>query len=241
MRRATSKAVCDVFAASLRRYGIPDEILTDNGKVFTARFGPYPTEVLFDRICRENGISHRHTGVRSPTTTGKIERFHQSLRKEFLADRCFPSLEVAQAELDAWVGAYNTERPHQALDMATPAERFRLDPLAKDASSIPVDEAEDHLGQWVLRRVASNGLVSWTTRCSPWETPTRRNSWTCSSTTRRSRCGVRTTWSKRWPDGEEVGYGKSELTVYTSSISRLQNVKHQLRPNRAHQLMPCFR
>jgi transposase InsO family protein len=160
MRRATSKAICEVFAASLRRYGIPDEVLTDNGKVFTARFGPYPTEVLFDRICRENGICHRHTGVRSPTTTGKIERFHQSLRKEFLADRPFSSLEAAQTELDAWVEAYNTERPHQALDMATPADRFRLTPLAKDASSIPVDAAEDHPGQWVLRRVASNGLVS---------------------------------------------------------------------------------
>jgi transposase InsO family protein len=160
VRRATSKAICEVFAASLRRFGIPDEVLTDNGKVFTARFGPYPTEVLFDRICRENGISHRHTGVRSPTTTGKIERFHQSLRKEFLADRSFSSLEEAQAALDAWVADYNTERPHQALDMATPAERFRLEPLARDASSVPVDEAEDHPGQWVLRRVASNGVVS---------------------------------------------------------------------------------
>jgi transposase InsO family protein len=114
VRRATSKAVCEVFSASLRRFGIPDEILTDNGKVFTARFGPYPTEVLFDRICRENGISHRHTGVRSPTTTGKIERFHQSLRKEFLADKSFSSLEEAQVALDAWVADYNTERPHQA-------------------------------------------------------------------------------------------------------------------------------
>ena len=160
VRRATSKAVCEVFSASLSRYGIPDEVLTDNGKVFTGRFGPQPVEVLFDRICRENGISHRHSGVRSPTTTGKIERFHQSLRKEFLADRTFESLEAAQGALDAWVVDYNTERPHQALDMATPAERFRLPELAKDASSVPVDSAEDHAGQWVLRRVASNGLVS---------------------------------------------------------------------------------
>ncbi len=44
--RATSKAVCEVLVASLRRYGIPDEILTDNGKVFTGRFGPQPVEVL---------------------------------------------------------------------------------------------------------------------------------------------------------------------------------------------------
>jgi hypothetical protein len=117
-------------------------------------------EVLFDRICRENGIAHRHTGVRSPTTTGKIERFHQSLRKEFLADRTFSSLQAAQAALDAWVGDYNTNRPHQALEMARPADRFRLTPVAKDASSIPVDDHEDQPGQWVLRRVASNGLVS---------------------------------------------------------------------------------
>jgi transposase InsO family protein len=158
--RATSKAVCEVFAASLKHYGIPDEILTDNGKVFTCRWGPHPGEVMFDRICRENGISHRHTGIRSPTTTGKIERFHQSLRKEFLADRTFRSLKAAQIALDAWVTDYNTRRPHQALEMATPAERFRLEPVAKDAVSVPVDSADDHPGQWVLRRVASNGILS---------------------------------------------------------------------------------
>jgi transposase InsO family protein len=158
--RATSKAVCAVLSAALQRYGIPDEILTDNGKVFTGRFGPQPVEVLFDRICRENGISHRHTAVRSPTTTGKIERFHQSLRKEFLAERSSSSIEDAQAELDRWVTDYNTARPHQALEMATPAERFRLAPITVDAASIPVDDEQDRSGQWVLRRVASNGVMS---------------------------------------------------------------------------------
>lgn len=158
--RATSRAVCAVLVASLRRFGIPDEILTDNGKCFTGRFGSQPVEVLFDRILRENGIAHRHTAVRSPTTTGKIERFHQSLRREFLADRIFPSLDRAQAELDAWVTDYNTSRPHQALEMATPADRFRLAPISAEAVSISVDPAEDHRGQWVLRRVGSNGYVS---------------------------------------------------------------------------------
>ena len=160
MRRAISKAVCEIFAASLRRYGIPDEILTDNGKVFTGRFGPQPMEVMFDRICRENGVSHRHTAVRSPTTTGKIERFHQSLRREFLADRTFPSFQAAQQALDAWVEDYNRNRPHQALEMATPAERFRLDPVSADGASVTLDPAEEHNGQWVLRRVGSNGYVS---------------------------------------------------------------------------------
>jgi transposase InsO family protein len=158
--RATSRAVCEVFKAAMLRHGVPDEVLTDNGKVFTGRFGTHKAEVLFDRMCRENGISHRLTAPRSPTTTGKIERFHQSLRKEFLADTTFPTLETAQQALDVWITDYNNERPHQALEMAVPADRFRLVPTTKDPSSVPVYAEEDHKGQWVLRRVGSNGVVS---------------------------------------------------------------------------------
>jgi transposase InsO family protein len=158
--RATSRAVCEVFKAAMLRYGIPDEVLTDNGKCFTGRFGTHQAEVLFDRMCRENGISHRLTAPRSPTTTGKIERFHQSLRKEFLADQTFASRHAAQQALDGWVSDYNTERPHQALEMSVPAERFRLVPETKDPSSVPVYRDEDEKGQWVLRRVGSNGVVS---------------------------------------------------------------------------------
>lgn len=159
MPRAISRAVCEILLASLRTHGVPDEILTDNGKVFTSRFGPHGGEVMFDRICRENGIGHRLTAPRSPTTTGKIERFHQSLRKEFLADRRFGSLKAAQKALDEWVADYNNERPHQALEMATPASRFRSIPRDRDAQAV-VDSEDDSPGQWILRRVASNGIIS---------------------------------------------------------------------------------
>jgi transposase InsO family protein len=158
--RATSRAVCEVFKAAMLRYGVPDEVLTDNGKVFTGRFGQHKAEVMFDRMCRENGISHRLTAPRSPTTTGKIERFHQSLKKELLVDRTFGSFSEAQEAIDAWVHDYNTERPHQALEMAVPADRFRLVPESKDPSSVPVFVEEEQHGQWVLRRVGSNGVVS---------------------------------------------------------------------------------
>jgi hypothetical protein len=109
---------------------VPEEVLTDNGKQFTGRFGrPRPAEVLFERILRENGITHRLTGVRAPTTTGKVERFHQTLRKELLASLPpLPTLEVAQQVLDAWVEDYNQPRPHQALGGQTPAERFHAKP-----------------------------------------------------------------------------------------------------------------
>jgi hypothetical protein len=99
-------------------------VLTDNGKVFTGRFAARPMEVLFDRICRENGIRHLLTAPRSPTTTGKIERFHGTLRRELLNGATFAALAAAQQAIDGWIVEYNTDRPHQALGGCTPAERF---------------------------------------------------------------------------------------------------------------------
>jgi transposase InsO family protein len=123
----SGRAVCERFLAGLRRYGIPSEVLTDNGKQFTGRFTkPRPAEVLFEKTCREHGITARLTKPRSPTTTGKIERWHQTLRRDLLDQTgVFPDLPAAQAAIDAWVHTYNHERPHQSLDMATPASRFR--------------------------------------------------------------------------------------------------------------------
>nr|WP_199827071.1 IS481 family transposase [Streptomyces sp. WM6378] len=123
----SGRAVCEAFAAAMRRYGVPSEVLTDNGKQFTGRHNrPEPVEVLFERVCRENGITARRTKPRSPTTTGKIERFHKTLREEFLDQVApFASQEAAQQSIDEWVAAYNHQRPHQSLDMAVPATLFR--------------------------------------------------------------------------------------------------------------------
>jgi hypothetical protein len=110
----------------MREYGVPAEVLSDNGKQFTGRFGrPRPAEVLFERICRENGITQRLTKPRSPTTTGKIERLHQTLQLELLnTHEPFASIEDAQAAVEAWRTEYNADRPHQSLAMAFPAARF---------------------------------------------------------------------------------------------------------------------
>src|SRR5260221_4798651 len=103
----TARPVCDGLTKAMRVYGPPTQILTDNGKVFTGRFGPGTSEVLFDRICRENGIKHLLTAPRSPTTTGKIERWHKTLRVEFLTGKTFSSIADAQSQLDGWVDHYN--------------------------------------------------------------------------------------------------------------------------------------
>ena len=163
MVRANHRPVCGFFVQALERHGVPEEVLTDNGKVFTNRFALKPTEVLFDKICRENGITHRLTAPRSPTTTGKIERFHRTLRTEFLRGRTFSTLEIAQKELDAWVTEYNEERPHRSLKMATPAERFRarrkpsVPDLALDRSMVDEDRSGEN---WVSRIVSTVGVIT---------------------------------------------------------------------------------
>jgi hypothetical protein len=159
MLRATSRAVCAHFAEAMARHGVPQEILTDNGKVFTGRFGRKDSEVLFDRICRENGIDHLLTAPRRPQTTGKIERFHRTLRQEFLTGRTFTDLGAAQAELDGWVRSYNTQRPHSALQMATPDSKFALADPGRPADDSALSAKRRGDG-WISRRVAANGIIS---------------------------------------------------------------------------------
>jgi transposase InsO family protein len=162
MTKAIARQVCGHFSAALEKHGVPEEILTDNGKVFTNRFGLTPTEVLFDRICRDNGVVHRLTAPGSPTTTGKIERFHRTLRDEFLRDRTFTSLDQAQSELDEWVEDYNLRRPHQSLKMATPAERFYAtrSTIPTPALDLRAFNEDRSGGDWVSRTVSINGVIS---------------------------------------------------------------------------------
>jgi transposase InsO family protein len=134
--RATAGPVCAALQHALTAHGVPEQILTDNGKVFTARFGLGPGPVRFDRICVENGIRHLLTAPYSPTTTGKVERLHKTMRAEFFRghERAFASIAELQAALDGWVVHYNCERPHQAVGMCPPADRFRLAPKVLPAA-----------------------------------------------------------------------------------------------------------
>jgi transposase InsO family protein len=165
--RATARPVCQALAEALRRHGIPDQILTDNGKVFTGRFGRGPGPVMFDRICADNGIRHLLTAPYSPTTTGKVERLHKTMRAEFFTpkDRLFATVAELQAALDGWVSEYNTARPHQSCGGRPPIERFRLADrsLAADDSAVtpaPAPAAAAKRPAGVSRWVNANGKIS---------------------------------------------------------------------------------
>jgi transposase InsO family protein len=127
VRRATGRQISLAFVQAMNIYGVPDEVLSDNGTQFTGRLlkPQFRTEVLFERICRENDIIQHFTKVASPTTTGKIERLHLTMRLDLLDGHPpFKDIAAAQAAFDAWRTEYNEVRPHQSLDMATPASLF---------------------------------------------------------------------------------------------------------------------
>jgi len=161
--RATASPVCEALLEALSRHGVPEQILTDNGKVFTGRLATKPATVAFDRICQANGIRHILTAPYSPTTTGKIERLHKTIRKELLAERTFTTIEQAQSELDAWVARYNSEREHQGIGDVPPARRFELvqrEPIEViDPQIEPGDEPRPS-GHTVWRRVDRAGRIS---------------------------------------------------------------------------------
>ena len=163
MPRERTQLVCDGFQRCARAYGVPEQVLTDNGKVFTGRFAQPPVEVLFDRICRENGVDHLLTEPRSPTTTGKIERFHRTLRVEFDTRRVFKTLKAGTAAaLDEWVVYYNNDRPHQSLGDATPASRFQAS--GRPHSRAAAGPGPDGRAMGDADRVARNGVV-----CVGWQ------------------------------------------------------------------------
>jgi hypothetical protein len=141
---------------------VPEQILTDNAKVFTGRLARRPATVAFDRICQHNAIRHILTAPYSPTTTGKIERLHKTIRSELLAGRTFDTPEQAQAEIDAWVAHYNGDREHQAIGDVPPIRRFELaqphpteviDPTLSEEPPAPT-------GRTVSRRVDRAGRIS---------------------------------------------------------------------------------
>ena len=117
------------FHAAATTWGLPASVLTDNAAVFTGGprgGGRVALEVQLSLL----GIRFTHSRPYHPQTCGKVERFHQTL-KRWLAKQP-PAATVArlQAQLDTFTGYYNTIRPHRALHRRTPAQAFAARPKA---------------------------------------------------------------------------------------------------------------
>ena len=117
------------FHEACARHGVPASLLTDNGAVFTAEprgGGRCAIEVE----CRMLGVVLRHSTPYHPQTCGKVERFHQTLKRFLRAQQTARTLRELQAQLDWFRDYYNTVRPHRALGRRTPATAFDARPKA---------------------------------------------------------------------------------------------------------------
>jgi transposase InsO family protein len=155
---ATGELAWDTFELAASRYGLPRQVLSDNGLCFTGRL--HHTEVMFESSLADLGVELINAAPYHPQTLGKLERFHRTL-KEWLSDEGPPwDLEHLQELLDGFRFHYNRQRPHQGIGDATPAERYGITPLDPDIIRLPT-AAEmtepDYPPDAFVRKVGSSG------------------------------------------------------------------------------------
>ena len=132
-RPVTGEDVVGVFLAVVDDYGAPASTLTDNGSVYTSRFtgGRNAFEYLLPLL----GVRQKNGSPGHPQIQGKIERFHQT-QKRWLNARPTPrTIAELQQQLHEFRDHYNEQRPHRALDRATPGRAYRQTPKAAPATN----------------------------------------------------------------------------------------------------------
>jgi transposase InsO family protein len=131
--RVSGDDVVATFTAAGEEHGWPAATLTDNGAVYTSRFtgGRNGFEYLLAYL----GIRQKNGAPGHPQTQGKIERFHQTLKRWLGRQPAARTLAELQAQLDGFRLDYNEHRPHRAVGRATPGEAYRATPRALPSGS----------------------------------------------------------------------------------------------------------
>jgi transposase InsO family protein len=148
--------IVTVVLAAIAGYGPPERLLTDNGAVFTGSSRGHGW-VALERTLIGLGIALRHSRPYHPQTCGKVERFHQTLKKWLAKQPRARTVTALQAQLDSFAAYYNTQRPHRGIGRRTPATAYAARPKAGPTRhGIHVDE------HYRVRRdrVDSNGKLT---------------------------------------------------------------------------------
>jgi transposase InsO family protein len=132
-RRVAGDDVVATFTAAGDAHGWPAATLTDNGAVYTSRFtgGRNGFEYLLAYL----GVRQKNGAPGHPQTQGKIERFHQTLKRWLERQPAARTLGELQVQLDAFREVYNEQRPHRAIGRRTPGEAYRAMPKALPSGS----------------------------------------------------------------------------------------------------------
>jgi transposase InsO family protein len=154
----TTRTVKACLLDAFGRYGLPWRMTTDNGAPWGN--GPGDPYTPLGVWLMEQDIRISHSRPYHPQTQGKDERFHRTLKAEALSGPPFEGLDQAARALEAWRGVYNLERPHDALGLATPVQRYRPSSRSYCDRLEPFPYGPDDQ----LRRVQLGGRVSYKNR-----------------------------------------------------------------------------
>jgi transposase InsO family protein len=152
----TGDIVAENFLATAQEHGLPASTLTDNGRVYTARSGGGKN--AFEYLLAALGITQKNGSPNHPQTQGKIERFHQTLKRWLAGQPPAPDRATLQAQLDRFRTIYNEQRPHRARKRSTPGQAYRALPKAvPPGRDIPQHyrlryDIVDQFGKMSLRR-----------------------------------------------------------------------------------------
>jgi transposase InsO family protein len=124
MTTCTGTAALAVLAAAAMVLGWPARFLSDNAKAFR--------HVLADALAKL-GVRAGHSRPHHPQTCGKVERFHQTLKKWLAAQPAAETLDELQAQLDLFRMIYNHHRPHRAVERRFPADAWTAAPKSGPA------------------------------------------------------------------------------------------------------------
>jgi len=141
--------VVEVFHAAAARYGLPAALLTDNGAVFSgaSRRG----KVLWESEAERLGIRAVHSTPYHPQTCGKVERFHQTVKRYLRQQSPARTIAQLQAQLDAFRVYYNQRRPHRALGGRTPLAAWSKPIKARPEAPVELTHfrvRHDTVDQW---------------------------------------------------------------------------------------------
>ena len=138
-----------------QKWGYPAELLTDNGLIFSTERRHLMAGALEVDLLSQ-GIRPSHSRPYHPQTCGKVERFHQTMKKYLAKQDLPPTRRQLQAQLDAFSTYYNEVRPHRAIGRRTPIEAFMAHERA-----MPVGPRIDTTGYKVRHdKVDKKGVVT---------------------------------------------------------------------------------
>ncbi len=107
---------------SAEKWGFPASFLSDNGAIFTASYVEGVSAMEAELLSL--GIKVKHSRPYHPQTCGKVERYHQTVKKFLAAQESIENKKQLQRDLDRFVAYYNEVRPHRAIKRKTPLEAF---------------------------------------------------------------------------------------------------------------------